>query len=601
MDRSPIDEIKSRLDIVDVVGGYIKLEKTGVNLRASCPFHSEKTPSFFVSPARQSFKCFGCGKSGDIFTFVQEIEGIEFGDALRMLAKKAGVRLTRQDPRLRTGRERLYEICELSCKFFEEQLENTETGGKVREYLNKRGIKNKSIKEWRLGYSPDSWHALLNLLLKKGYKREEIERAGLSVKSEKGGSYYDRFRARIMFPVFDLNSQIIGFGGRITKEEEEKLKKQGTAVAKYLNVPQSALYNKSNVLYGLNKARLDIRKKNQCVLVEGYTDVIMSHQAGIKNVVAASGTALTPSHLSTLKRYSDNLVLAFDMDSAGDMATKRGIDLAVARGFNIRVALMEEDLDPADVILKKPKQWQESIEKSSSILDFYFETTFLRYKKKEGEELNPDEKKEISDILLPAIKKIPNKILQSHWAQILAGRLKVGQEDVLAELKKVKSLILKKEEKKEGKPVEKTPSPKSRKERLEEYLLTLLLKQPKNLKLITDKDDRFFSPQALQIVSLFRKQDDFDQKKILEQASSDMRDLLTQLLFKSESEEGEEQDFLQEFKDCLREIKMLGLKKELRKIALDLKEAEMKKNLKKASSLTQRFNKLAQELTLLDN
>ncbi|PJB98316.1 MAG: hypothetical protein CO078_02160, partial [Candidatus Nealsonbacteria bacterium CG_4_9_14_0_8_um_filter_36_17] len=265
--------------------------------------HSFMTPNFVVG---------NCGKGGDLFGFVKEIEGVEFGDALRILAQKAGVELKKYTPeytKLKSERQRLYEICELATRFFEKQLEESSTGKEAKKYLISRGITEESIKKWRLGYSPDTWQGLSDFLVSKRYKQEEAERAGLSIKNERG-SFFDRFRGRIIFPIFDLNSQVIGFGGRVFKEKDK------TEIAKYVNTPNTLLYDKSRVLYGLDRAKLEVRKRENCVLVEGYTDVIMSHQAGILNVVATSGTALTPYQLKILKRYSENLILGFDMDVA---------------------------------------------------------------------------------------------------------------------------------------------------------------------------------------------------------------------------------------------------------------------------------------------
>ncbi len=374
---SPVDEIKERLDIVEVIQSYIKLQKAGANYRANCPFHSEKKPSFFVSPARQIWHCFGCGKGGDIFGFIREIENVEFGDALRILANRAGVELKKQFPEeeaaLKTERERLYEICELSSKFFERQLEASKIGEEAKKYLLGREISEESIKKWRIGYSPDTWQGLSDFLVGRGYKREEVEKAGLAIKNNDGG-FYDRFRARIMFPIFDLNSQIVGFGGRIFGQKES------TEIAKYVNTPSTILYDKSRILYGLDRAKMEIRQKDFCILVEGYTDVIMSFQADVSNVVATSGTALTNYQLKILKRYSENIYTSFDMDLAGDSATKRGIDLAQLQGFNIKVVVIPEDKDPADLISKSPKDWEKIIKEAKSILDFYFETTFSKFR-----------------------------------------------------------------------------------------------------------------------------------------------------------------------------------------------------------------------------
>ena len=339
---SEIEQIKSRLNIVDIVGSYIKLEKAGINYRARCPFHNEKSPSFFVSPSRQLWHCFGgCNEGGDIFKFIMKIEGIEFYDALKILADKAGVELKKNPnwEKTKSKRDTLLNISNKSTSFFMTQLEKSKIGQEAKEYLLKRGFKNETIKDWQIGYAPLNWQGLSDYLIGLGFNKQDIVDAGLAIQSQK---FFDRFRGRIMFPIRDFNGQTIGFTGRIFKTEDD---------AKYLNTPNTLLYDKSQALFGIDKAKLDIRKKDYCVLVEGNVDCIMSHQSGVKNCIAVSGTALTPTHLGIIKRYSNNLVLAFDMDLAGNNATKKGIDMALNNGFNVKVISMSSEKDPADIIL----------------------------------------------------------------------------------------------------------------------------------------------------------------------------------------------------------------------------------------------------------
>ena len=564
---SPIDEIKNRLDIVEVIGSYLKLKKAGANWRALCPFHSEKTPSFFVSPARQIWHCFGCGKGGDLFGFVKEIEGVEFGDALRILAQKAGVQLKRQPPELRTERQRLYEICELATQFFEKQLES-KTGQAVKEYLLGRRINEESLKKWRIGYSPDIWQGLSDFLVSKGYQREEIEKAGLAIKSETAReNFFDRFRGRIIFPIFDLNSQVVGFSGRIFKSED---------TAKYVNTPNTLLYDKSRILYGLDKAKVEIRKKDFCILVEGNTDVIMTHQAGSENTVATSGTALTPLQLKILKRYSSNLLIGFDMDVAGETATKRGIDLAQSLGFDIKIIRLPEGKDPAELIAKNPLEWEKTINSAVGILDFYFETAFTKADSK-----TPQGKKAISKMLLPPIKRIPNKIEQSYWVQKLAEKLEVKEEDVEEELKKIKLT----EEIYGLEPEEIINLPqRSRKELLEERLLILILKCPPNISLVKKEVISYFSSQAQEILTKLEKKQTPDSP------------LFNYLSIKSEIEEIEEKDTVPEIESCLKEIQSLEIKNKLNQISKEIKKAEGEKDSKKIEKLTQEFNQLAKEI-----
>ena len=589
MISSGIEEIKNRLDIVEVIGSYIKLQKAGVNFRAICPFHSEKKPSFFVSPSRQIWHCFGgCSVGGDVFKFVMMIEGVEFGDALKVLAQKAGVELKPRSPELirwQTERQRLQEVCELATKFFEKQLEESKTGKEAKKYLLNRGISQDSINKWRIGYAPDVWQGLSDFLSSRGYNEKEVEKAGLGLTSEKG-SFYDRFRGRIIFPIFDLNSQVIGFGGRVFKEKDK------AEVAKYVNTPNAFLYDKSRILYGLDKAKIEIRKKDACILVEGYTDVIMAHQVGTQNVVATSGTALTPYQLRIIKRYSESLILGFDMDVAGDSATKRGIDLAQSLGFGLKVVRLPEGKDAADIILKNPKEWQIALENPKSILEFYFQSAFSGRDPK-----TPEGKKEISKILLPALKRIPNEIERSYWIQKLAEELEVKEEKVEEELKKVKILD-------EIFPHSSFPSStegelygieseekinltvKSRKELLEEMLVILILKSPQNINLIEENKLALFSPQIREIFENLAKKQKIDS------------DYFNYLCLKAEIEELEEKEILPEIQLCLREIQTMKIKKRLDEISREIKKAENEKNLEKIKELIQEFNQLSGEMGL---
>ena len=432
-----------------------------------------------------------------------------------------------------------------------------------------RGITEESIKKWRLGYAPDVWQGLSDFLTSRGYQQEEIKKAGLGLSSEQG-SFYDRFRGRIIFPIFDLNSQVVGFGGRVFKEKDKE------EIAKYVNTPNTLLYDKSRILYGLDRAKVEIRKRDSCILVEGYTDVIMAHQAGSLNVVATSGTALTPYQLKILRRYSNNLILGFDMDVAGDTATKRGIDLAQSSGFNIKVIRLPEGKDAADLISKNPKEWLESLETPKSILDFYFESAFSGRNSK-----TPEGKKEISKILLPVIKRIPNKIEQSYWIQKLAKDLEVKEEDIQEELKKVKL-----EENLYGLEPEELINlpPKSRKELLEERLIALILKKPENLTLVEEDKLGYFSVQTRDILI-----------KLKEKQTPDS-EFFNYLSLKAEIEEFEEKDLLPEIQYCLKELSSLEIKEKLEQISQEIKKAEEVKDLGKIEKLSQEFNQLSKEL-----
>jgi len=592
---SIIDEIKNRLDIVEVISSYIKLEKVGANYRALCPFHSEKKPSFFVSPARQIWHCFGaCNEGGDIFKFVMKIEGVEFGDALRILAKRAGVELKPRDPVLQTARKRLYDICEIAAKFFEKQLSSTKKGSKVKEYLHKRGIKDESIYEWRLGYAPDFKDALSKFLKSRGFKEEEIIKAGLAIRKDEGG-IYDRFRSRIIFPIFDLNSQVIGFGGRIFGKEDE--------VAKYMNIPNTLLYDKSKVLYGLNKSKMFIRQEDNCVLVEGYIDAIMSYQAGVKNVVAVSGTALTPFHLKILKRYTNNLTTSFDMDVAGNSATKRGINLAQKEEFNIRVVIMPKGLDPADIILQHPEDWKNLVKSAKTIMEFYFESAFSSHDASTAEG-----KKEISNILIPVIANIPNKIEQSHWIGELSKKLGVSEQSIEEEIKRQAKKIEKEsflqEESSESSADEKSEyESKSRREKIEQRIFLIIFTFPEFLETIQDSYKNLFSPKGTALCdNLIKEKDEFLKEPEKLKVSSDIQGYFDYLWLKKEIEQEtlkDKKENEKELKELLNELKKMTLRDELESISQEIKKLEGEGNKEEVQKLIQKFNELSQELLKL--
>ncbi|MCH7605084.1 DNA primase [Patescibacteria group bacterium] len=587
---SPVEEIKDRLDIVEVVGGYLKLQKAGANHRALCPFHSEKGPSFFVSPARQMWHCFGCSLGGDIFSFVMQIEGIEFGDALRLLAQKAGIELSVRDPsyrRLQTERTRIYELLELATKFFEKQLFSSQTGAAVTQYLHNRGVSQESMEKWMIGYAPDSARGLMEFLQQSGYRTDEIGKAGLHVRSE--GRLYDRFRGRIMFPIFDLNSQIIGFGGRIFGKKEENPPDGG--LAKYINTPGTVVYDKSRVLYGLDKAKLAVRKQNSCVLVEGYMDAILVSQAGCDNVVATSGTALTPSHLRILKRYTQNLSLAFDMDIAGNTATKRGIDLAVSEGFALNIVTLPADKDPADIVQESSDSWNDMVTKASSIFDFYFTTTLARFDKSTSEG-----KKGIANILLPVIKKIPNKIEQSHWVQKIAEEFGTKEEHIYEELNKLGG-NMQESQTLSSKPSVPSGEPKTRRDLVEERALLLMFRNLQNLQAMTSEDLKHFSVAMQEILEGMRKATTQDAEGWKEIFPPETIELLQRVSLQADiEEEGEEVDLEAEFRSCIDALQALYAKERLDDIAKGIKKAEQEEDLQKVHILLEEFYDVTRNL-----
>lgn len=420
---SPVEQIKQRLTIVEVVSSYIKLQKAGANYKAVCPFHSEKGPSFYVSPAREIWHCFGCNLGGDMFEFVKQIEGVEFVEALRLLAGRAGVELRMEDPTIRNERTRILDLVREASVFYQKNLsENKE----VLEYLKQRGLTEETIKNFGLGFSlPEEkgWRGLTMYLKSKGYSGDEAEKAGLAIKKA-ANDYYDRFRGRIMFPLFDASGREVGFSGRIFGPEKE-------GMGKYINTPQTLLYDKSKILYGFDRAKMEIRKKDSCVLVEGQMDVIMSHQAGVLNAVAVSGTALTPLHLEAIKRLTDKLVMAFDSDEAGLSAAKRSIDLALEKEFEVKAIGAHEGKDPADIVLKDSALWQKLVSEARHIIDFYLGVLREKYPN------DLDFKRQVEKNVLPYLLAIGSSIERGHWIKEIAKCIGAKEESVLEELKKI--------------------------------------------------------------------------------------------------------------------------------------------------------------------
>ncbi len=465
-----VQEIKEKLNIVDVISGYIRLQKAGINHKGLCPFHNEKTPSFMVSPSRQNWHCFGCAEGGDIFTFVQKIEGVEFPEALKILAEKAGVVLKYSDPKSRTEKDRIYEICEKATQFFTASLNSASV---ILNYLRERGMREETVNDWRLGYAPDSWSSLLSFLSKSGYRETEMEKAGLILR---GDRYHDRFRNRLMFPIFDSNGRVVAFSGRIMNDVVLS-KTERADSGKYVNSPETILYNKSKILYGFDKAKMEIRKADKVILVEGQMDAILPWQDGIKNIVATSGTALTENHLSILKRLTNNLILAFDVDDAGFRATKRGIDLANELGFGVSILDISSGKDPADFVKERPGEFAKLVSESQPIMAYYFNRAFGKFSadKIEG-------KKFIALTLLSEIKRLPSAVERSGWLRELSLRLGISESDLKEEMERVDVPVPDIEPAfgtKGQSPSQQTAnSARGRREILSERLLALLLKKP---------------------------------------------------------------------------------------------------------------------------
>ncbi|OGG25708.1 DNA primase [Candidatus Gottesmanbacteria bacterium RIFCSPLOWO2_01_FULL_39_12b] len=468
-----VELVKSKIDIVNFLGDYITLKKAGRNFKALCPFHSEKSPSFIVSPERGSWHCFGaCGEGGDAISFLQKWEGIEFLEALKILAKKTGVSLTNYAPSDTIKlREKLYEINHLSSEFYKYLLTTHQLGRFALDYLKERGIKPEIVETFTLGYAPNSWDSLLRFLSKKGYSTPDIWTAGLLVKSDKG-TYYDRFRGRLMFALHDPRGNIIGFSGRIL---DEKVYPESERGAKYINTSETPIYSKGMTLYGLEITKEAIKKKNEAVVVEGEFDLLSSFQSGVTNVVAIKGSALTEGQVLLLKRFSENLVLALDSDLAGNEAARRGIEIAENSGLSVRIVHLLYGKDPADCVAKSPHLWKDSIKQAVPVYDFVINTALVKFNKKEA-----IGKKKIGQEVVPYLSKITNPIVQSHYIKLLAKELEVGEESIETAIKQFPRKI-----KKTGEETA-TRQPQKRDELLEEHLLSIILQSDEVAKSLED-------------------------------------------------------------------------------------------------------------------
>ena len=422
-----LEEIRSRCDIVDIISEYVSLKPAGKGFKALCPFHEEKTPSFMVSPEKQLFHCFGCGEGGNVFNFVMKFEKVDFFEAVKMLAKKAGVTLPTDEKKenfLYRQKERLYKLNSLVVNYYRECLFRTLRGKKIIDYLKKREINDKTIEQYRLGYAPPEWDVLTNFLKKKGYSYEELIKAGLTKRSKTEDKFLDYFRDRIIFPIFNVQGKIVGFGGRVLDD----------SLPKYINSPETLIYNKGSNLYSLNFAKEDIRKKNSVIIVEGYTDILIVQQYGFNNGVASLGTALTIKQVELIKRFTDNVLIAYDADSAGNIATLRSLDLLIKAGLEVKVIVLPQKYDPADFLTKRGnKAFQSLIDSSLSLMDYKLKLLYAKYSSNTIEG-----KVNIFKEILPTLGVIDNEVELRAQIKKISEELKLSEEAILIELQKYK-------------------------------------------------------------------------------------------------------------------------------------------------------------------
>jgi len=588
-----VQSIKDKIDIKQLIEEYIPVKKAGAYWKANCPFHHEKTPSFMISPEKQIWHCFGCSKGGDIFSFLQEIEGINFPEALKLLADRAGVKLTQNfvTEVNKDKKNRLLEINSKAANFFHHFLLEMSQAKPAREYLEKRGLSLEIIKNWQIGFVSDQWDLLTQYLLKKGFNIDDIVAAGLSLKKERGSGYFDRFRGRIMFPLFDVHGNVVGFTGRVLVETE-------SSGGKYVNTPQTEIYDKSRVLYGLNKAKQEIKNKDLAVLVEGQMDVLACHQAGMKNVIAASGTALTAEQISLIKRFTKNIAMAFDKDNAGENAAKRGIDTAIAQGMNVKVIQIPENSgkDADECLKKNPEVWFMAVDEAKLIMEWFFENVLKKYSLQDSQQ-----KKKAAGELLEQISKIPEQIEQDYWLQKMSDKFSVQTELLRQTMRSFGKKEFNKPKKEDEKNYNKASELfNSRSRMLEEQFLAILLKTPAFLLEIGPKMDRdYFS--LSEFSELYENiKNSYNNKAASEKNGpftfifdEKQQETATIVLMKGEKEFGDKDDkeIKETFYKIFEEIRKEWLKNEKDKIKFLLNEAQEKGDTKEVEKY---FNELSQ-------
>ncbi len=580
---TPVEQIKDRLSIVDVVSGYVKLDKAGSNFRGRCPFHNEKTPSFFVSPGRQSFHCFGCNKGGDIFTFTQEIEGLDFPEALKILANRASVKLEPRSGQPRDNqqgeKEYLRRVLEVATRYFEKRLSESK---EVTAYLKKRGLTEETMTKFRIGFAPDGWRNLTQFCLEQNIRKDRLEKAGLVIPSPKNpAEHYDRFRGRVMFPIMDREGVVIGFSGRVF--DPEGLRNQE---AKYVNSPQTLLYDKSQALYGYHLAKTAIRSKDRCVLVEGQMDLVMSHQAGLAEAVAVSGTALTQWHLTVIKRIASKLVMAFDADSAGINASRRALQLALALGFEVRIAKLPNGQDPADLALADPQAWSKAVDEAVHAIDFYLEVIKVKFPgdvRAQGKAMREE--------IYPLVSVLAHKIDQAYFISKISEILGLMEDIIWQDVRAAALLDTKMPDAPSIiKNINLLPEvlPSSRLDKIEERLVGLLwwLEEKKetleNVKNCRDKLGRM---------------EEGDYLINLEQRLSHKKDSL--LLEVDILYEGKE--VLVEFDHLLTQLEESLLRKKLIDMTRELKQAEVDQNLELVDKYMKKCQDISQQIRDLTN
>ena len=589
-----VELIQEKLNIVDVISEYIPLKKAGVNFKANCPFHGERTPSFVVSPERRIWHCFGCDRGGNVFKFVMEKEGLDFKDTLELLAQKAGVVLQKTS-KVKNPHDRIFEINLKAAQFFQYMLKEHVLGKKALEYLEKRGLTKETIDAFGIGYAPQNWEALTRFLKQRGFSVDEMTTSGLCVPSKRG--CYDRFRGRIIFPLIDARGRVLGFSGRILDKGEPK----------YINTPQTPIFDKGKLFFGLNLAKGSVREKKEAIVVEGEMDMIMSYQSGVKNIVASKGTALTEDQISVIKQYSESINLCFDTDLAGDAASRRGIEIADRAGLNIKVVQVEGAKDPAEVCVSDPKAWKEMVKNATPIYDYYLQSAERRFGIKTAEG-----KRAIFNELLPIWRKITDPVVKEHYIQKLSALLLVKDDVIRKHLDSFKGDA-------RVQPINNTVSRqasapakqekivhKDRRRLLEEYLISLILHIPIDHTFVPTFPETIFTQEELKQVyvllvifldSISFKGRAFKIQEFVKTIPAELMPVVDQLyLTEIDNKLTEKRYWQKEVDSVVAELKKMLIKSSLEKLSLRIKSAQEFDKIETLEVLNKRFRDLSLKL-----
>ncbi|OIP29345.1 MAG: DNA primase [Deltaproteobacteria bacterium CG12_big_fil_rev_8_21_14_0_65_43_10] len=557
-----LEEIKDRVSIVEVISDYVSLKKAGKNYKGLCPFHSEKTPSFMVNEEKQIFHCFGCNTGGNVFNFLMKMDRLSFPEAARGLARRYGIdlpkiKISEADKEENLKREWLFELNELAASYYHNLLINEKEGKEAREYLRQRGIGNDVIIDHRVGYAQNSWDGLLKFLLKKGVPLSRVSEVGLII-PKKAQGFYDRFRGRMIFPIININGKVIGFGGRVLDN----------TLPKYLNSPESSIYNKSNSLYGLKVAKDFIRSEDKVIVVEGYFDLLSLNQYGIKNVAATLGTSLTTGHIRILRRYTNNIITVFDADEAGEKAAARSLDILLKHGASPKIAVLPSGFDPDSFVKKVGEEgFKEIIAGSMPLIEFAINEVIKRH-----DASSVEGKVKIIEDVTPILAKIENKIERDIYIQRVSNRLGIKEDTIVSQLRKTK---------KGGSVLQEKGVQFMDEDIVEKLLLKLMLLNNEVVHKIQEEAiiEEFVNKQykeiGLLLLEEFNRQGRIDSGKVincLEDENS--KSLISQLSIEKESIE----DVPKILKDCMNKIRMHKVDEEIKILDIKIKEAEEKKD-----------------------